>query len=93
MGARPGGTNATSPVDLAVVAATAVIDVLMPHFDAEKAGGAVMKAANALRSVLVKAGLADVQAVEVTRRVAAEAARWQPDGRGTYVRLRRWVRR
>jgi repressor LexA len=91
--ARPGSTEAASPVDIAVVAATAVIDVVMPHLDAENAPGAVMEAASALRLVLVKSGLADDQAIEVARRVAAEAARWQVDGRGVQVRRRRWVRR
>lgn len=90
---NPASANTTSPVDVAVAAATAVIDFLAPHLDPEKAPAVVVEAANTLRAVLVKAGLADVQAVEVARRVAAEAARWQPDGRGIHVQRRQWGRR
>ncbi len=91
--ARYQSTDAALPVDLAVATATAVIDVLMPHLEADKASGLIVAAANAVRSVLVEAGLADVQAVEVANRVTAETARWQADGRGTYVRRHGWVQR
>jgi len=86
-------TRASSPVDIAVIAATAVIDAVVPTVDPAQAPRAGMDAAAAVRASLLKAGLADDQAEEAARRVAAEVARWQPDGRGTVVARRQWVRR
>ena len=62
----------------AVVAATTVLDVLMPHVvaDDELAAGLVSEAAQALRSSLAAAGASSEEALEAGRRVGAEVARW-----------------
>lgn len=83
-----------STVDVAVVAATAVLDVLMPHVAYDgRAAGLVAEAAEAVRSSLEEAGASSDEALEAGRRVSAEVARWMPRGRGLYVRRKRWIRR
>ena len=83
-----------SAVDVAVMAATSVLDVLMPHIaDEELAAGLVSEAAQALRSSLAAAGASSEEALEAGRRVSAEVARWIPRGRGLYIRRKRWIRR
>ncbi len=87
-------TSVPSAVDVAVVTATAMLDVLMPHVaDAERAAGLVAEAAQAVHSSLAAAGASSEEASEAGRRVSAEVARWMPRGRGLYVRRKRWIRR
>jgi repressor LexA len=87
-------TASPSTVDVAVVAATAVIDVLMPHItDDELAPELVVKAAQAIKSSLAVAGASSEEASEAGRRVNAEVARWIPRGRGLYVPRKGWTRR
>jgi hypothetical protein len=87
-------TAAPSIADVAVTAATAVLDVLMPHvvYDGQTAR-LVMEAAQAVHSSLVAAGASDEERLEAYRRVNAEVARWMPDGRGLHVPQKRWTRR
>jgi len=83
-----------STVDVAVVAATAVLDVLMPHVAYDGlAAGLVAEAAQAVHSSLAAAGASSEEALEAGRRVNAEVARWMPRGQGLYVRRKRWIRR
>ena len=83
-----------STADVAAVAATAVLDVLMPHVaDDELAAGLVAEAAQAVHSSLAAAGASSEEALEAGRRVSAEVARWMPRGQGLYVRRKRWIRR
>jgi hypothetical protein len=80
-----------------VTAALAVLDVVMPRLPTPtlRLSGAkiVFEAAGALHESLGRLGIADSQATEVSRRLAAEAARWEPEGRGTVVRGGEWKRR
>jgi len=87
-------TAAPSTVDVAAVAAIAVLDVLMPHvvYDGPPAR-LVSEAGQAVRSSLAAAGASDEEAQDAYRRVGAEVARWMPDGRGLHVRRKRWIRR
>jgi SOS-response transcriptional repressor LexA len=86
--------TAPSTVDVAVVAATAVLDVLMPQVAADAlAAELVEEAAQAVRSLLAEAGTSGEEALEAGRRVSAEVARWMPGGRGLYVHRKRWSRR
>jgi repressor LexA len=83
-----------SVVDVAVMAATSVLDVLMPHVASEeRAAGLVAEAAQALRSSLAASGASSEEALEAGRRLSAEIARWMPGGRGVYVRRKGWFPR
>ncbi len=80
-----------SSSDAAFAAASAVIDVFMGEFkDAADASIVVLRAAGAVQSSLTKIGLSEDEAQAVARRVAAEVARIQPDGRGVSARRRKW---
>lgn len=84
-------TAAPSTVDVAAAAATAVLDVLMPHVDDDGlAPGLVEEAAQAVYSSLTAAGASSDEALEAGRRIRAEVARWMPRGRGLYVRRKHW---
>jgi len=68
-------------VEVAVVAATAVLDVLMPHVAYDGlAAGLVAEAAQAAHSSLAAVGASGEEALEAGRRVSAEVARWMPSG-------------
>lgn len=86
-------TAVPSTVDVAALAATAVLDVLMPHVADDEAARLVAEAARAVRSSLAAAGASSEEALEAGRRVSAEVARWMPRGRGLYLRRKRWTRR
>ncbi len=92
-GRRISPPASVSPSDAAVAAALAVIEVLMKRIEA---GGdrsvLVVRSAEAVRASLKEAGLGEGEATEAARRVAAEAARWEPGGRGIAVRRRVWTR-
>jgi hypothetical protein len=96
-GAAPPAADAPSLEDVAVAAALAVLDALLPKLSELRAEAAisvdVAKAAAAVRQSLEKAGMRPEQADEAARRVAAEAARWTHDGRGIVWRRRQWRRR
>ena len=81
-----------SVADSAVTAALAVLDVVMPHLPTStlRLSGAkiVFEAARAVHESLGRLGIADSQATEVSLRLAAEAARWEPERRGMVVRGR-----
>lgn len=87
-------TAIPSTVDVAVMAATAVLDVVMPRVvvDDGQGAGLVSEAAQALHSSLAAAGASSEDALEAGRRVTAEVARWMPGGKGLYVRRKRWSR-
>lgn len=93
-GARQGSNVRPSPADVAFAVAVSVVDVFMDGLGSvADASGLVQKAAGAVYDSLLKAGITKEEAQNVARRVVAEAARCQPDGRGIYVRRRRWIRR
>ncbi len=78
-----------SSADVAFAVAISVLDVFKEIFGAEAdASGLVLDAAKAVYESLLKVGMSRKEAQEVARRVAAEAARYQPDGRGISVRRR-----
>lgn len=88
-----GSPTGGSIEDAGAAAATAVLDVLLPRLAlGQDADRWVLEAAAAVRASLAAIGLSNEQTQRVAARVAAEAARWQPGGRGTFVRRRRWVR-
>jgi len=87
---RQGSGASPSPSDAAFAAAASVLDVFMKVVPQSDASDLVLRAANALYESLLKAGLDREEAQEVARRVSAEAARYQPDGRGISVRRRQW---
>jgi SOS-response transcriptional repressor LexA len=69
-------TAVPSPVDVAVVAATAVLDVLMPHVAGNGLSTELVEqAAQAVHSSLAAAGASSETALEAGRRVSAEVAR------------------
>ena len=79
---------------MATAAATAVLDVLMPHVaDEGLTAGLVAESAQAVHSSLAAAGASSDEALEAGRRVSAEIARWMPSGRGLYLRRKRRIRR
>jgi len=80
--------------DVAVAAAAAVLDVLMPRLVPQlppgtETAGPVMEAAAAVQRSLARAGASPEEVEQVARRLGAEAARWRPSGRGIVVRRRR----
>lgn len=80
--------------DAAVAAAIAILELLLPRLAAgEDASRLVLEGAEAVQASLATAGLSGERTQQVAARVAAEAARWQPGGRGTILRRRRWTRR
>jgi repressor LexA len=75
--------------DAASVAAIAVLQLLAKLSEAEPpipAEAAVMQCAKVVRLGLTKLGVGEKDAVEVERRIAAEAARYSESGRGIVVR-------
>jgi hypothetical protein len=90
--------GALSLEDVAVTAAAAVLDVLMPKLvptlpPGAETSGPVTEAAVAVHKSLAKAGLSPKEAEQIARRVGAEAARWRPGGRGIVGRRRGWAPR
>jgi hypothetical protein len=81
-----------STADVAVTAATAVLDVIMPHvvYDGETAR-LVVEAAQSVHSSLVASGASDEETLEAARRISAEVALWMPRVRGRHVRQKRWI--
>jgi len=93
-GPRRDSDAAPTPADVAFAVAFSVVDVFRDGLGvANNASGLVLKAASAVYDSLLKTGMTKEEAQEVARRVAAEAARCQPDGRGISVRRRRWTKR
>ena len=87
-----------SSSSVAVTAAIAVLDALMHRLlergaSAIDVNRAVIEAAKGVARALVAAGVPDDESDAAARRVVAEAARWQPDGRGVIVPRRGWTRR
>ena len=83
-----------SPADAAFAAAVSVLDVFQQKLCVEgDVSNLVLRAANAVYESLLNAGMGKEEAQDVARRVAAEAARCQPDGRGISLRQRRWTKR
>ncbi len=73
-------------------AAIAVLDVLMPHLKSDGGREFVLEAARAVQLAL-KPLVGEAASARAAATVAAEAARWSADGRGTVVPLRIWVKR
>jgi repressor LexA len=86
------GARSPSAADAAVAAALAVLEVVMPRLPSatRRSSGAkvVIEVAGAVYESLVRLGVEEHRATEVSRRVSAERARWERDGRGTVVRRR-----
>jgi hypothetical protein len=90
---RPATSAAVSPGDAAVAAVLLAIEAMMEGVGAgEDRARLVLRAASAVHESLRKVGLDGDEAAKAARRVAAEAARWQPEGRGITVRRRGWTR-
>jgi SOS-response transcriptional repressor LexA len=88
------GAPAASLAETAAEVAIAVLDSLMRKLPpGVETATAALEAAVAVQTWLVRAGASQIEAEEAARQVAAEGARWQPDGRGLVVRRRRWIRR
>ena len=93
-GAPPGSRAAsgTSAQDVSTASAIAVLDVLMPMLNTNERQVLVREAADAVRAALVPL-VGHAPAASVGATVAAEAARWSADGRGTVTRRRIWAKR
>jgi hypothetical protein len=89
--------SSPSATDVAVSAALAVLDVVMPRLPVAtlRSSGPkiVLEAAGAVYQALARLGVEESHATEASRRITAEGARWEPDGRGTVIRRREWTRR
>ena len=93
-GSRQDSCAAPSLADVAFAAAVSVVDLFKERLSvADVTPDLVLQAASEVYDSLLKAGMSREEAQEVARRVAAEAARSQPDGRGISVSRRRWTRR
>jgi SOS-response transcriptional repressor LexA len=79
------GARSPSPVDAAVAATRAVLEVVMPRLPSatRSSSGAtlVLEVAVAVHESLVRLGVEEHGAAEVSQRVSAEAARWGRDGK------------
>ena len=77
------GAPSPSAADAAVAAALAVLEVVMPRLPSatRRSSGAklVLEVAAAVYESLVRLGVEEPQAAEVSRRVSAEGARWERD--------------
>jgi len=91
------GARSPSAADAAVTATLAVLEVVMPRLPSatRRSSGAkvVIEVARAVYESLGRLGMEESRAAEVSRRVSAEGARWERDGRGTVVRRREWMPR
>jgi SOS-response transcriptional repressor LexA len=91
---REDSSGSPSSADAAFAAAVSVLDVLTDSLGTQAdVSELVLKAAKSVYVSLLKAGMNKEEAQEVARRVASEAARCQPDGRGISVRRRQWTKR
>lgn len=79
-------------VQEATGAAIAVLDVLMPHLKSDGRRELVLEVARAVQLAL-KPLVGEAASARAAATVAAEAARWSADGRGTVVPQRIWVKR
>ncbi len=83
-------TAALSSADVAVMAARAVLDTLMPHVDFDgRTGGLAAAVAQAVHSSLQAAGASSDEALEAGRRISDEVARWVLRGRSVDARPKR----
>ena len=77
------GVRSPPPADAAVAAALAVLEVVMPRLPSatQRSSGAkiVIEVAHAVHEALVRLGVEEHRAAEVSRRVSAEGARWGRD--------------
>ncbi len=89
---RSGPTAGAAVSDAAIASAIAVLNVLMPHLRADERQDLVLDAARAVRFALEPL-VGHTVSTGVGSTIAAEAARWSPDGRGTVVRQRQWTKR
>lgn len=82
----PAGPSAST---VAVATATAVLDSVLPELVRAGVGAGVehvvFEAAASVKDALERAGVAAEESTAVARRIAAEAARWHPGGRGVVV--------
>ena len=95
---RPPRDESGSASALAVAAAPAVLDAVMPRLlelgvTDSIAIGVVVEAAKGMGEVLVRSGVAPADAAAAERQVSAQATRWRPHGRGVSIPGRSWQRR
>jgi repressor LexA len=78
------GARSPSAADAAVAAAQAVLEIVMPRLPSatQRSSGAkiVIEVARAVHEALLRIGVEEHRAAEVSRRVSAERARWERDG-------------
>lgn len=91
--AKPAHESSAS--DIAVLAAIAVLDAVIPVIlthgaTGDEVSGAVLESAERVRQSLIRGGISSEEGLAVGRQIAAEASRWQPNGRGLDVRRRVW---
>lgn len=87
-----------SPSSLAVSAAIAVMDTILPmllesSFTQDEISNAILMSAECAHKKLTADGLPSEDALMVRRLIAAEVSRWQLNGRGLGVRRYIWRRR
>jgi hypothetical protein len=87
-----------TPSSVAVTTAIAVLDALMPDLlergaSASDVNRVVVEAGAGVGRMLAAAGVPEGESHAALRRIVAEAARWQPEGRGVVVPRRVWARR
>jgi DNA-binding Lrp family transcriptional regulator len=87
----PRPTSGASAQDAATAAAIAVLDVLMLRLKAEERQELVLEAARSVQAALVPL-VGQGPSMGVGAAVAAEAARWTADGRGTVARRQAWAK-
>ena len=92
------GETGNSACALAVAAATAVLDAVMPQLievgvTDSIAIGVVVEAAKGVRDVLLRSGVTDDDAEAAGRQVSSQAARWRSHDRGVSIPGRTWQRR
>ncbi|MBI3892358.1 MAG: MarR family transcriptional regulator [Candidatus Wallbacteria bacterium] len=90
-----GRTLRVSASSIAAPSAIAVLDTMMPRLLSHGLSDRevielVLEAAERLKASLEGSGVSDAEALAASRQVAAEASRWQPDGRGTMIPSRTW---
>jgi hypothetical protein len=82
-----------SPADVAFAAAASALELFREKLTvADDGSDLVLEAARAVYDSLLTVGVGRKAAQETARRMAVEAARCQPDGRGIVVRRRQWMK-
>ena len=94
----PRERSSSSACALAVAAATAVLDAVMPRLIEMEvtdriAAGVIVEAAKGVQEVLLRSGAGPDDAEAAARQISSQVARWRPHGRGVSIPSRTWQRR